>query len=96
MKEPSLNEFFGLILDEREESTTAYYKAMLMLVGRSYIHSYRQHMAVSNGTGSIMISPRSLIDKLYECIYKTHAKEVFVRIKLADGKVPTERYDSWV
>jgi len=95
-KEPSLNEFFGLILDESEESTTAYYKAMLMLVGRSYIHSYRQHIAVSNGTGSIMISPRSLIDKLYECMYKWHSDEVFVRVKLAEGKVPTGKYDSWV
>jgi len=96
MKEPSLNEFFGLILDESEESTTAYYKAMLMLVGRSYIHSYRQHIAVSNGTGSIMVNPRSLMDRLYECIYKAHAKEVLVYKELAQGKVPTGKYDSWV
>ena len=83
--------FMNLIKEEGNYEN--YYKAMLMVAGLVLSVGYRR---IEMDRAEVKAKPRSIIDKIYECIYKWHSDEIFVRIKLADGKVPTERYDTWV
>ena len=83
--------FMNLIKEEGNYEN--YYKAMLMVAGLVLSVGYRR---IEMDRAEVKAKPRSIIDKIYECIYKWHSNEIFVRIKLADGKVPTERYDTWV
>lgn len=91
-KPSDMNEFIQLITAQGEDNTAAYYRAMLMLAGKCYGRNYYGIYETSR----IGVSARSMLDKAYECMYKWHSDEVFVRVKLADGKVPTNRYDTWV
>jgi len=83
--------FMNLIKEEGNYEN--YYKAMLMVAGLVLSVGYRR---IEMDRAEVKAKPRSIIDKIYECIYKWHSNEIFVRIKLADGKVPTDRYDTWV
>ena len=88
-----MGKFINLIGAQGEDNTAAYYRAMLMLAGRCYSRNYFTVGATARPLG---LSARAMLDKAYECMYKWHSDEVFVRIKLAEGKVPTRRYDTWV
>ena len=83
--------FMNLIKEEGNYEN--YYKAMLMVAGLVLSVGYRR---IETERAEVKAKPRSITDKIYECIYKWHSDEIFVRIKLADGKVPTGKYDSWV
>jgi hypothetical protein len=88
-----MGKFIELIGAQGEDTTAAYYRAMLMLAGRCYHRNY----FTTGATGKpLVLSARAMLDKAYECMYKWHSKDVFVRIKLAEGKVPTRRYDTWL
>ena len=76
----------------KADKTDDYHKAMLMLIGRCGIADY-WHLSLGR---KITVYPRVLIDKAYECMYKYHSDEVFTKVKLPVGKVPSRRYDTWV
>jgi hypothetical protein len=83
--------FMDLI--NRGEDYEAYYKAMLILACASLSHS---HYSIKLSEVSYGVSPRSIINKAYEIMYKWHSDEVFVRVKLDKGVVPSKKYDNWV
>jgi len=83
--------FMNLI--KEEGNYESYYKAMLMVAGAVLNAGYRR---IEIDRAEVKAHPRAVMDKLYECIYKWHSKEIFVRVKLAEGKVPSGRYDTWV
>ena len=76
----------------KADKTGDYHKAMLMLIGRCETANY-WHLRLGR---KITVYPRVLIDKAYECMYKYHSDEVFTKVKLPVGKVPSGRYDTWV
>jgi hypothetical protein len=87
-------EFMSLISKQGEDTLQMYYRATLMLAGRLYIPN-RYYIHIIEGR-DVMLIPRGIINKAYECMYKWHSDDVFVRVKLAEGKVPTNKYDTWV
>ena len=76
----------------KADKTDDYHKAMLMLIGRCETANY-WHLRLGR---KITVYPKVLIDKAYECMYKYHSDEVFTKVKLPVGKVPSGRYDTWV
>jgi hypothetical protein len=76
----------------KADKTDDYHKAMLMLIGRCGTADY-WHLSLGR---KITVYPKVLIDKAYECMYKYHSDEVFTKVKLPVGKVPSGRYDTWV
>lgn len=89
--------FMYLIGASAEDKSSDYYKAMLMLIGRcdtaKYWHASYWYLGLGR---KITVYPKVLIDKAYECMYKYHSDEVFTKVKLPVGKVPSGRYDTWV
>ena len=75
----------------KADKTDDYHKAMLMLIGRCETANYWYHLG-----RKITVYPKVLIDKAYECMYKYHSDEVFTKVKLPVGKVPSGRYNTWV
>jgi hypothetical protein len=85
--------FIELISAQKEDNTADYYRAMLMLVGRCYSRNY---LPVVTNTRPIEVGEREMLDKAYECMYKWHSNEVFTKVKLPVGKVPSRKYNTWV
>ena len=83
--------FMYLINASGEDKTDDYHKAMLMLIGRCGTGNW--YLSLGR---KITVYPRVLIDKAYECMYKYHSDEVFTKVKLPVGKVPSMKYDTWV
>jgi len=74
-----------------EEGTENHYKAFLLLIAAA--HNVRR---LGNYASRFNIRSETIKEKLKEFIYKHHSNEVFKRVELPVGKLPSKRYESWV
>jgi hypothetical protein len=72
-------------------SAESFYKAFLLLIAT--VHNVRGFSA--HATKFNMRSD-TIREKLKELIYKHHSNEVFKRVELPVGKLPSKRYEGWV
>jgi hypothetical protein len=74
-----------------EGGTENHYKAFLSLI--AIAHNVR---GVGNYASRFNIRSETTKEKLKELIYKHHSDEVFKRVELPVGKLPSKRYEDWV
>jgi len=73
--------------------TENFYKAFLLLVASAHnvgLVYKNPHAPAFN------IRPEVIKDKFKELLYKHHSKEVFKKVELPLGKIPSKKYDGWV
>ena len=72
-------------------STESFYKAFLLLVASAH------NVGVTYGNPpAFNIRPEAIKDRFRELLYKHHSKEVFRKVELPLGKIPSKKYDGWV
>jgi hypothetical protein len=71
--------------------TENFYKAFLLLVASSHNVGLNY-----NNPPAFNIRPEVIKDKFKELLYKHHSKEVFKKVELPLGKIPSKKYNGWV
>ena len=72
-------------------SAESFYKAFLLLIATVHnVKGFGAHATKFN------MRSDTIREKLKELIYKHHSNEVFKRVELPVGKLPSKRYEGWV
>lgn len=84
--------FFELVSPTQPEhcKTHNFYTAFLLLVAS--VHNVN---AFGKFAPRFNIQPKTITDALKEVVYKYHSDEVFKKVQLPIGKMPSKKYEKW-